>query len=585
MSETLADALLATSGSGRAFRRALTDRVVDHLRRLWPGETSGASLALVGSFSIDEGGPRSDVDLVVLHDGVAVDGLVHDVLYPMWDSGLAVDHSVRTPAECRAIAKTDLPALSGLLDLRHVAGDRALTEAVRTQVGADLRKQAPARIGELIADARTRWAAEGPVAHLNEPDLKASHGGLRDLTLMRTLAASWLTDFPHDKVDRAAEVLLDVRDGLHRHTRRHVSQLLRAHQPAVAGMLGLEDDAELMRRLAQAGATIADAAEDACDRAMDARSSWGSGGLRRRIRRAVSPRQQKPGPRLEEIGDGIALDGDQLVFTRADLAADPTAVLALADASARMRAVPSPATLDDIAAAQDGPIEWSPQRTRLFLDLLTEREGLLDTWFALDRTGVIDAWIPEWSDIRYRPQKAEFHRWTVDWHSVSTAVNMPGRESPSSQLNGLAIIREPAEDGPSAVAPPSSTKSIQLMAALLHDIGKRPPNGGVDHPHEGAVLVPTILDRMGLADLAPAVTTLVENHLLLAQAATTMNPDDPATAEHVLDPLDHDRELLDALHALTRADSMAAGPKAWTPWRASLVDTLADRCREALDRR
>jgi [protein-PII] uridylyltransferase len=52
----------------------------------------------------------------------------------------------------------------------------------------------------------------------------------------------------------------------------------------------------------------------------------------------------------------------------------------------------------------------------------------------------------------------------------------------------------------------------------------------------------------------------------------------------VLDAVGHDPALLAALVALTRADSVAAGEKAWNPWRASLVNTLARTCWETLAR-
>ena len=61
--------------------------------------TSGTALACVGSLARRELGPRSDVDLVLLHDGrdpAATDRLATSLWYPLWDSGVKLDHSVRT---------------------------------------------------------------------------------------------------------------------------------------------------------------------------------------------------------------------------------------------------------------------------------------------------------------------------------------------------------------------------------------------------------------------------------------------------------------------------------------------------------
>jgi [protein-PII] uridylyltransferase len=81
------------------------------------GPESGAALAAVGSLARRELGPRSDIDLVLLHDGKSsgksstkIDILANDLWYPLWDARVRVDHSVRTPAECAEVAGRELSA-------------------------------------------------------------------------------------------------------------------------------------------------------------------------------------------------------------------------------------------------------------------------------------------------------------------------------------------------------------------------------------------------------------------------------------------------------------------------------------------
>uniref|UniRef100_UPI003C7A4F96 nucleotidyltransferase domain-containing protein n=1 Tax=Streptomyces sp. rh45 TaxID=3028726 RepID=UPI003C7A4F96 len=61
----------------------------------------GAALVAVGGYGRGELSPRSDLDLLLLHDGTAdaaaVAALADGIWYPVWDLGLALDHSVRTP--------------------------------------------------------------------------------------------------------------------------------------------------------------------------------------------------------------------------------------------------------------------------------------------------------------------------------------------------------------------------------------------------------------------------------------------------------------------------------------------------------
>ena len=74
---------------------------------------------------------------------------------------------------------------------------------------------------------------------------------------------------------------------------------------------------------------------------------------------------------------------------------------------------------------------------------------------------------------------------------------------------------------------------------------------------------------------------LVRHHLLLPDAATRRDLDDPTTIARVAGAAGN-RVTLHLLAALTEADSRATGPSAWGAWKAGLVADLVERTDRVL---
>ncbi|MEV5773068.1 [protein-PII] uridylyltransferase [Streptomyces antimycoticus] len=561
------------SRSGPPRRSALAELTDQWLAALLTGGAQtagigrGVALVAVGGYGRGELSPRSDLDVLLLHDGSAdrsaLAALADHVWYPVWDMGLALDHSVRTPDEARATAAEDLKVQLGLLDARHIAGDQALTADLRTTVLADWRAQAPRRLPELHALCQERADRHGELQFLLEPDLKEARGGLRDATALRAIAASWLADAPREGLDDARRRLLDARDTLHLSTGRAADRLTLQEQDQVAAALGLLDADALLRQIYESARIISYASDVTwreVERVLRARSA-----ARPRLRGLLGGRGGRSGGRggaadageRSPLAEGVVeQDGEVVLARTARPDRDPVLTLRAAAAAAQAGLPLSPHAVRRLStAARPLPVPWPPEAREQLITLLGAGESTVGVWEALEAEGLITRLLPDWERVRCRPQRNAVHRWTVDRHLVETAV----RASALSRRVGRP--------------------DLLLVAALLHDIGKGWPG---DHSVAGETIARDVAARIGFdrADVA-VLATLVRHHLLLVETATRRDLDDPATVRSVAEAVGG-ATTLELLHALTEADALATGPAAWSAWRGSLVADLVKRVAAVL---
>ncbi|MCC0576824.1 [protein-PII] uridylyltransferase [Streptomyces californicus] len=545
--------------SGPPRRAALARLTDDWLTGLFTAAATrtgvrGAALVAVGGYGRGELSPRSDLDLLLLHDGkadpAALAALADAVWYPVWDLGIALDHSVRTPAEARKTAGEDLKVQLGLLDARPLAGDLGLVASLRTAILADWRNQAAGRLPALIALGRERAERAGELPFLLEPDLKEARGGLRDATALRAVAASWVADAPREGLDRARRTLLDVRDALHLTTGRATDRLALQEQDQVARALGLLDADTLLRQVYEAARTVSYATDVTwreVERVLRARSARPK--LRALLTGGLGAR---PAPERAPLADGVVdADGEVVLARAARPERDPVLTLRAAAAAAEAGLPLSRHLVRHLAAtARPLPVPWPPEAREELVTLLGAGEATVPVWEALEAEGIITRLLPDWERVHCRPQRNPVHTWTVDRHLVETAVR------------AASLTRR------------VHRPDLLLVAALLHDIGKGWPG---DHSVAGEVIARDMATRIGFDQQdVGVVATLVRHHLLLVETATRRDLDDPATVQAVAAAVGS-ASTLELLHALTEADALATGPAAWSTWRASLVADLVKR--------
>ncbi|HEX6399967.1 MAG TPA: HD domain-containing protein, partial [Actinomycetota bacterium] len=527
-------------------RRAdLADAAIAELARR-AGVPAGSAIAAVGGYGRRLLLPRSDLDLLLLHDAtVDVEELTHAVLYPLWDGGFEVGHAVRTVEGCRE-ACSRLDAAAAMLDLRHVAGDEDLSREAADAVAAWAGSDVPAFVAAIAADAERRRERFGSTAHLLEPDLKEGAGGTRDVhavwLIERALGgrledAGLLRGREREALAAAEAFLVRARSGLHLETGKRTDRLVLDHQPSIAAAMGFADEPRL----------------SAIDGLM--RAVFEHARQVEYLLGAVVGRFEDPG------SDRVASPST------------PAEVLDALASHAEAGHEPPAALLDAIEDA-DLPEEaaWDDDVRTAFARLLRAGERGAASLEVLDRLGLLDRYLPPWRDVRCRPQRDPYHRLTVDAHLTQSLRAM-----------GRLLSGEGSQDDPvQAEAVKQVTRpDALLLGALLHDIGKTGEGG---HVAVGTRVVEALLDRIGIdVEERALVRAMVAQHLLLPDTATRRD----LTEENLI--LDvaaaiASQERLAALYLLAKADAEATGPAAWTPWRRTLIRELVAKVQHVLER-
>jgi [protein-PII] uridylyltransferase len=251
---------------------------------------------------------------------------------------------------------------------------------------------------------------------------------------------------------------------------------------------------------------------------------------------------------------------------------DAAEALALVATAAEHARPLSPSELDAVESVDPpGEMEWSGAIRDAFLRILRAGKGATDGLRVLDRTGLLVRLIPEWVDVRCRPQRDPYHRYTVDVHllrafdRMSQALAAPDADDPV-EVVAAGHIEEP--DG-------------ALLGALLHDIGK---NGEGGHVGVGDRLAATVLAHMDVeGSTGELARFMVAEHLLLPDTATRRDLGDDDLILDVAARIETP-ERLAALYLLAKADALATGPAAWTPWRQALIRELVAKVQRVFER-
>ncbi|MFZ3048899.1 MAG: [protein-PII] uridylyltransferase [Desulfatirhabdiaceae bacterium] len=535
-------------------------------------EKNPYAMIALGGYGRREQCVHSDIDLLFLFEKQvpdAVESLIQEIVYPLWDIGISVGHATRSIAECLDIAATDIEVLTSLLDGRLICGMTPLFTSFMTLLRQDvIIPKSSELVSILIEASENRHRRYGDSAYLLEPNLKEGQGGLRDYHTIRWIAQirsdirefrdleyyGYLSHDEFQQLNQALSFIWIIRNNLHHMANRKCDQLHFEYQPKLA------------RRLEFIRSDVLHPVERMLSR-IHAEMEFVKQQLRIFLydlsHEKKSARQMKGGVKTKIPGIEIQRGAVNFVSGEA-IFHNPFLLMQIFEQSARFNLPLSGEARRLIREFQhlaDEDFIAASQTVRSFEKVLTASSPRFHALDEMLLAGFLPIFIPEYKKITNRIQYDEYHLYPVDTHSlrVVSTIKKFGTSEDSAECT---LCGELYKD----IFP---MRKWLLWAGLLHDVGKGEQTGS--HSHIGAVMARDILARYGYKKRdIDTVVFLIEEHLLLIKTATRRDINDEETSIGCARKI-RDVAHLKMLYLLTVADSISTGPKAWNEWTSALL--------------
>jgi len=549
-----------------------------------PGEQQQVAVVALGGYGRRELAPGSDVDVLFLHADRAdedIRAVVEHALALLWDAGLTVGHSFRTVNECVSIARSDLHSRTALSEARFLTGSGALFARLVEQTDSLVFASARATvrfIEALHADIAERYERFGRAVGLQEPHVKESAGGLRDLhavlwvghALFRTRGLAGLheqcriSDRERKTALRAYDHLCRVRNEAHFATGRKTDLLTLDLQPALAANLGY--------RARRGGLASEILMRDYYHRASElhrfARAfllRHGGGTPRRRFHLGLLRRRPRPRGAFE-LRDGKLSTRGPATLNNARRLLDAFAIVQKEgpELSEELKV-----DIRDSLHVVDRAFRQSREPARALMQLLEHAGRVGPVLRGMHETGLLGRLLPEFGRVTFLVQHDFYHRYTVDEHTLAAI----------EALDRVAGASDPALDRFGKVLAEVEHPASLYLGLLLHDIGKGHAGG---HVRRGTRIAERVCARLGLeASLVSDVVFLVEAHLEMSQISQRRDLTDVGLVEAFARRVST-ADRLNMLLLLTYADHCGVGPGVWNDWKGALLWDLYARTRARL---
>jgi [protein-PII] uridylyltransferase len=525
---------------------------------------SGLAIVATGGYGRMELNPYSDIDISFIpseEEDPWVEALVHTAFKMVMDVFLSlrdvhVGYSFRPIAEASA---WDVNTKTALLDLRHICGDKALAGKLALRIREVLSPLDLMLESRSVEDQKRNRSRS---LYSVEPNLKEGPGSLRDLHRARWIF-KLLLGADNSDLDRAMEDRAGIseRQITEIHTAAHWFWRARTWLHLAAGK---RSDVLITNYQDRIAHELSDCSAQEWLSQHLAHSEVLAGFKETAVRTLLQ------GPLTV---NGVLLENGSLHLQKN--AAYSVSAPGMFHIAQRYSI---PVGLNDLKQLQEARKstleikEPSVEEVWAFNEILGESRGIAATVRALSGFGILNRFIPNYSNImRYVPPDPA-HRHTVGEHSIRMIEH----------LESLRAGREPDQQRFSELLGQCPHFDMLCLAALLHDAGKLKP--GIDHCIAGAELAKSVADRLNLAPEKRALLdVLIRQHLLLVRTARLHD----LKSVHVIQKAAEQVPGIEALRHLyifTYVDTSAVGEKNWTSMDLRDLEDLYERLQEHFTR-
>lgn len=559
---------------GRSF---FVDQIINQVASLrFDTLLDQISIIAVGGYGRGELHPHSDVDLMILlpdDQSGQYDESIEQFLMLLWDIKLEIGHSVRTVQECIDEATKDITIITNITESRLLCGSTSLFQTMQQAT-------APAKIWDSktffkakLEEQRARHIKFESSAFKLEPNVKESHGGLRDIQMIgwvakrhfgaKTLAElvdhGFLTADEFNTLAQGEALLWKVRTSLHYLANRREDRLLFDFQRDLALEFGYEDGPNNLAIESFMQAYYRNVIE--LERLNEM--------LLQLMQEAILLSDESAEPeiintRFQSIHGFISARHNQVFIENPHALLEVFLLLELNQELRGVRAETIRLIRQHKHLIND-EFRQSDEAKELFISIISAPEGVTHELRRMNRYGILAAYIPAFNKIVGRMQYDLFHVYTVDQHTLSVVRNLR-RFSAAEFLHEYPLC--------SAVFNHLPRPELLYLAGLFHDIAK---GRGGDHSALGAVDALEFCQQHNLPDEnCELVSWLVQNHLVMSVTAQRKDISDPNVVNEFAAKV-KTQTWLDYLYLLTVADIRGTNPSAWNSWKDSLLAELYNK--------